>query len=275
MIKIIVLLTIFPANFSYATTAYGEGICATFADGHSECISDVDKNGEMALNLKKKASDSFKSADSKSTTSDKSDYNNRAKESAIDMLIKATQKYKEGSLSKDKYVEVAIQVSQMAEYANKTNESNPVTSPTEPKKTPLVDKVVIVSAAFPHGSPDISDVSDEQLKKMENKNIPALREKFKELQTMQKNIGVNQLNLKCEIDADCVSLPVGNKICGGPVSYLLVSKQDPNFSSINDKLSKYTTLDEEFEKMIHGFGGLCDYVMPPKVACQKNVCTKI
>lgn len=46
------------------------------------------------------------------------DYLNEAKSSAIDMLIIAAAKYKEGTITKDQYIEVANQVSKMAEYAN-------------------------------------------------------------------------------------------------------------------------------------------------------------
>ena len=48
------------------------------------------------------------------------DYIKVAKESSFEMLIKASAKYKEGTITKDQYIQVALQVSQMADYYNKT-----------------------------------------------------------------------------------------------------------------------------------------------------------
>lgn len=47
------------------------------------------------------------------------DYIKAVNNSSIDMLINASKKYKEGALTKDQYIEVALQVSGMADYTNK------------------------------------------------------------------------------------------------------------------------------------------------------------
>jgi hypothetical protein len=67
------------------------------------------------------------------------DYIKSAKDSSVDMLIKASKKYKDGAITKDQYIQVALQVSQMAEYYNKTNitnESVSIAQSTSAKKTP-------------------------------------------------------------------------------------------------------------------------------------------
>ena len=273
MLKI-ALYTLF-LTYSLSAYSYGKGICVKFADGRGQCISDVDENSEIALALKKEAADSFKAAeDTKRNegSSNQEDYINRAKESAINMLIVATQKYKQGALSKDKYIEVAMQVGQMADYSNKINEENTAALPTKSSNANLVDKVVKVSQSLPYGSPDIENMSDEQLIKLENKQVPVLREKFKNLQSLQKNIGINELNLKCSSSNDCEAVAFGHKICGGPVSYLVVSKLDSKYDSIISKLTKFTEADNEFQKILHGFMGTCEYIMPPKVSCESNMC---
>jgi hypothetical protein len=48
------------------------------------------------------------------------DYITGAKDSSVEMLIKATKMLDEGKISKDKYIEVAREVSKMAEYSNKS-----------------------------------------------------------------------------------------------------------------------------------------------------------
>lgn len=47
------------------------------------------------------------------------DYIKEANNSSIDMLIKASKKYKDGEITKDQYVEIALQVSGFANYTNK------------------------------------------------------------------------------------------------------------------------------------------------------------
>lgn len=53
------------------------------------------------------------------------EYVKRAKESSVAMLIKASAMYRDGKISKDKYIEVALQTSQMADYYEKLK-ANPV-----------------------------------------------------------------------------------------------------------------------------------------------------
>ena len=52
--------------------------------------------------------------------SDNINYIQKAAQSSVDMLIRATQKYKEGAISKDQYIEISMQVSAMNDYALKT-----------------------------------------------------------------------------------------------------------------------------------------------------------
>lgn len=59
---------------------------------------------------------------------DNINYIRSVKDSSIEMLIKASEKYKSGLISKEQYITVALQVSQMADYYNKT--SAPSIAPT-------------------------------------------------------------------------------------------------------------------------------------------------
>lgn len=62
--------------------------------------------------------DKLKEDQSKTAKALDKDYLSEAKNSALDMLIKAASEYKKGAITKDQYIQVANQVSQMAEYAN-------------------------------------------------------------------------------------------------------------------------------------------------------------
>jgi hypothetical protein len=65
------------------------------------------------------------------------DYSKSNKESTIDLLIKSTTDYNAGKLTKDQYIQIVMQVSQMTDFYNKTknqstdNVTNPNLSPTE------------------------------------------------------------------------------------------------------------------------------------------------
>ncbi|MEA9357557.1 hypothetical protein SHI21_15115 [Bacteriovorax sp. PP10] len=72
------------------------------------------KNEYPADKLKE---DQARAAEAKVKVVDK-DYLSEAKNSALDMLIKASNEYKKGTITKDQYIQIANQVSQMAEYAN-------------------------------------------------------------------------------------------------------------------------------------------------------------
>lgn len=63
------------------------------------------------------------------------DYIKEVKDSSIEMLITASAKYKSGIISKDQYIQIALQVSQTAEYYNK-NKKLPEADSS--KKTSLV-----------------------------------------------------------------------------------------------------------------------------------------
>lgn len=63
------------------------------------------------------------------------DYIKGVKDSSIEMLITASAKYKSGIISKDQYIQIALQVSQTAEYYNKNKKLAEVDSS---KKTSLV-----------------------------------------------------------------------------------------------------------------------------------------
>ncbi|MDO9182982.1 MAG: hypothetical protein Q7U04_11270 [Bacteriovorax sp.] len=57
------------------------------------------------------------------TASEQINYIKQTKESSVDMLIQASAKYKSGAISKDEYVQIALQVSQTADYYNKVSTS--------------------------------------------------------------------------------------------------------------------------------------------------------
>ncbi|MDO9184339.1 MAG: hypothetical protein Q7U04_18130 [Bacteriovorax sp.] len=69
--------------------------------------------------------------DTKPAATNQIDYIKSTNNSSIEMLIKASAKYKAGTITKDQYTQVALQVSQMADYYNHVKATNtPTTIPT-------------------------------------------------------------------------------------------------------------------------------------------------
>jgi hypothetical protein len=77
----------------------------------------IQKTGFNEYPAEKLNEDQARAAEAKVKVVDK-DYLSEAKNSALDMLIKASSEYKKGTITKDQYIQIANQVSQMAEYAN-------------------------------------------------------------------------------------------------------------------------------------------------------------
>jgi hypothetical protein len=97
------------------------------------------------------------------------DYIVGAKDSSIDMLIKATKMLEDGKISKDKYIEVAKEVSKMAEYSKKTVAA-------APKK-----------------------ITDEQLKKLNEERVQNKLKPIDDVDLVEETIQ-NELDHRVEIN---------------------------------------------------------------------------
>lgn len=74
------------------------------------------------------------------------DYIKTANNSSTSMLIEASAKYKAGKITKDQYVEIALQVSQMADYYNKANTSTATKTTSIPSSNTANERVLIGTA---------------------------------------------------------------------------------------------------------------------------------
>jgi len=73
------------------------------------------------------------------------DYIRGAKDSSVDMLIKASEKYKTGAITKEQYIQIALQVSQMAEYYNKV--ITPAEAASKNTRPVSNDEMVLIGTA--------------------------------------------------------------------------------------------------------------------------------
>lgn len=77
--------------------------------------------------------------------------------------------------------------------------------------------------------------------------------------------------LKCSTDADCASLPMGSKPCGGPWKYVLYSKKNSKVPALKKKLDEYNKLDQKLNQAQQGISD-CMVTMEPLAKCEKSMC---
>ena len=85
---------------------------------------------------------------------------------------------------------------------------------------------------------------------------------------------------RCDVDAQCASMPVGNSECGGPANYLVYSTMigDNAINELTTLSNETKELDIEMAKLQEsgiGMMGICRYNTPSDVACIENVCKAI
>jgi hypothetical protein len=78
-------------------------------------------------------------------------------------------------------------------------------------------------------------------------------------------------NLQCESIADCVSMPMGKRACGGPTSYVVTSKLNASLEAVVATVELVTQAEKDANQK-YGMASICSMVMPPPLGCNANVC---
>lgn len=78
-------------------------------------------------------------------------------------------------------------------------------------------------------------------------------------------------DLSCDKNEDCAVVGIGEKPCGGPLSYLPYSTRNTKASEIQQKADALRQLDLKDNSESHRMG-TCDAVLPPGLACVNHVC---
>lgn len=78
-------------------------------------------------------------------------------------------------------------------------------------------------------------------------------------------------DLSCNTDTDCATVALGNRACGGPKDYVVVSQNNADIEQIDALAIELEQKEREFNAE-SGQVGMCDYRMPPTVACVSNIC---
>lgn len=121
------------------------------------------------------------------------------------------------------------------------------------------------------GTPNINQVSEEQLKEYGN-NVAEIKKKYAEIELKTREIHGLKVNISCVNDSECLLLPYGRTLAKGPVGYFTLSRRNINLSIFAEKLVELGKLDTEIQNELRGFNSLEKIITPPVVTCEKNIC---
>jgi len=101
-----------------------------------------------------------------------------------------------------------------------------------------------------------------------NVRIDEIRQDMKQtLSQLEENIGTAE----CQTTAQCKSVAIGQKACGGPRHYLAYSTTESNESNINMLAKKHRNLNKLLNKLTGAMSD-CMMVSPPILLCENNKC---
>ena len=75
----------------------------------------------------------------------------------------------------------------------------------------------------------------------------------------------------CTSSSDCALLPVGNKPCGGPESYMPYSKTNSDVAQLQKLGQQYSEMRKQYNKDNQVMGN-CVMTPKPQVSCLRNQC---
>jgi hypothetical protein len=78
----------------------------------------------------------------------------------------------------------------------------------------------------------------------------------------------------CEGGADCRSVPLGVKPCGGPREYLIYSSATVDENALAFMVSRYNAFNDAFNRR-YDIVSDCLYVLPPAIGCEGRLCTRV
>lgn len=103
-------------------------------------------------------------------------------------------------------------------------------------------------------------------------SLPAVLKQ--KITTVEQAIGeMNSADLSCTSDTDCTAVALGERACGGPEKYIVVSTKNSNYQSI----LFWSYYDQQHAKVFNKVAGLfsiCSIQMPPAGVCMQNKCSE-
>lgn len=80
----------------------------------------------------------------------------------------------------------------------------------------------------------------------------------------------SSIEAACTTNSDCLAVAIGSRPCGGPESYLPLSKWD-GMNEISELVYEHT---QARKREMANQVGTCEALLPPTVTCVSNICKK-
>ena len=104
------------------------------------------------------------------------------------------------------------------------------------------------------------------------KNKEKYKKEWKQMLDVEKKFLASKYKLNCNTSFDCMAVSVGEKKCGGPSGFVIMSNLDPNLSSNQELITDYTNRISALKNQIKGDLGSCDAVIATQVVCLDGSC---
>ena len=102
------------------------------------------------------------------------------------------------------------------------------------------------------------------------------RELQDQIKDVQRQIESLNTDLSCQKKSDCDTLGLGRKQCGGPVSYVIVSKKNRSYAEMQAASQKHQTMSRDYNQLFStGMMGTCSMAPAPSVDCVQKRCVEI
>lgn len=82
---------------------------------------------------------------------------------------------------------------------------------------------------------------------------------------------ISDANRSCDSHADCSHVAIGSKACGGPRTFMSISKKNTELATIEQLAERSVELESAFNST-YGVVSDCLATMPPAAYCQAKVC---
>lgn len=82
---------------------------------------------------------------------------------------------------------------------------------------------------------------------------------------------ISSVDLSCSSNADCKSIAVGSRACGGPASFIVVSENNQNMDEIS-YLAKQSEMKEAAFNLRYAVFSICSIATQPAPNCSNKIC---
>jgi hypothetical protein len=93
-----------------------------------------------------------------------------------------------------------------------------------------------------------------------------------EKSSLEQQIHAKNQNLSCAGDGNCESMPMGEKPCGGPSTYLIYSTSNMYAPELQKLVARYTEVEKRVNNGSMNIVSTCSSLVEPDPRCEKDRC---